>query len=449
MVPILSILRASHLPDNRPTREPRPFLRRNYAGLIFDGGLFVGGMSFIAAETVLPKAMQSLGAPNLLIALAPVLVSIGFIWPQTLVAHRVERMRSYKRSVVLLGAMQRLPYLFAGLALLWFGESTPLLALACLALAPFLCGTVGGIQVGAYIEMTRRVLPDNRRASYHALSAVVASVLGLVAGGVIHTVLTHHPGPVGYGILHLLGFVFLMLSLASMALIQEPPPDDRPRPQVSLRDNLRSLPGILRHDRAFRAFVIMRVLLAASGLVTPFLALHALARTGAEASFLGVLVIWQTVGAIFGNLCSGWLGDRHGAGRPLFVGSSILAVSLGCLPWITEAGGFQILFAAYGFGWAANQVGVKTLALAIAPAGRLPTYSSMGSLLTLPAMISMAVIGGWLRDYGVPIPLVAIAAGMLLLISLIFLRGSLTWNAHMAASANCPQNANDVRRPTP
>ena len=433
MVPLLSIMRATRLPGNAPTSEPRPFLWRNYAGLTFDSGLFVGGMSFIAAETVLPKAMQSLGAPNLLIALAPVLVSIGFIWPQTLVAHRVERMRSFKRSVVLLGAVQRLPYLFAGLVLLWFGESAPLLALACLALAPFLCGTIGGIQVGAYIEMTRRVLPDNRRASYHALSAVVASVFGLVAGGVIHAVLTHHPGPVGYGILQLIGFAFLMLSLGSMALVQEPPPDDRPRPQVSLRNNLRSLPGILRHDHAFQAFVIMRMLLAATGLVTPFLALHALASTGAEASFLGVLVIWQTAGAIIGNLCSGWLGDRHGAGRPLFLGSSVLAVSLGCLPWIADASGFQILFAAYGFGWAANQVGVKTLALAIAPAGRLPTYSSMGSLLTLPAMLGVAMTGGWLRNLGVPISLVAVAAGVLLLISLGFLRRSLAWNAQNVA----------------
>jgi predicted MFS family arabinose efflux permease len=399
-----------------------PLRWRNFLGLSLDGGLFVGGMSLIAAETVLPNAMASLGAPNLLIALAPVLVSIGFIWPQPLVAHRVERMRSFKRPVVLLGALQRLPYLAAGAALLLFGDSAPSVALACLVLAPFLCGTIGGIQVGAYIQLTRRLLPDRRRASYIATSSAIASLLGLAAGAVIHRVLSAHPGVTGYGILHLLAFAVLMLSLLAMSLVQEPPPDPGPRRHLSLRDNLLSLPGILRQDRAFRAFVLMRVMLAAAGLATPFLALHALEQTGAEPSFLGTLVVVSTVGAILGNLCSAWQGDRHGPARPLLIGSIVLALALGSVPWISGRLGFELLFAVYGFGWSANQVGVKTLALSIAPPGRLPTYSSMGSLLTLPAMLGVAVLAGLLRDGGMPLPMTALVAGLCVAGSLPFLR---------------------------
>ena len=405
-----------------PAGRSRPFLWRNYAGLALDGGLFTGGMAFIAADTVLPKAMESLGAGSLAIALAPVLVSVGFIWPQTLVAHRVERMASFQRSVVLLGAIQRLPYLMAGVALLLFGDTLPTLALACLVLAPFLCGTIGGIQVGAYIQLTRRILPDHRRASCMAASATVAALLGLAAGVVIHRVLSDHPGATGYGILHLIAFGFMLCSLLAMSLLQEPPPEPPSRPPLSLGDNLRSLPGILRRDLAFRSFVLMRVMLAATGLVTPFLGLHALARTQTGPEFLGLLVVAQTVGAILGNICAAWLGDRHGAARPVLLGSAVSAATLCCLPWTDGRLGFEVLFAAYGFGWAANQVGVKTLALAIAPAGRLPTYSSMGSLLTLPAMLGMALVGGALRAQGVALPVVAVLAGLCLVASLLFLR---------------------------
>jgi predicted MFS family arabinose efflux permease len=417
------------------TGRIRPFLWRNYAGLALDGGLFTGGMAFIAADTVLPKAMESLGAGSLLIALSPVLVSIGFIWPQTLVAHRVERMHAFHRSVVLLGALQRLPYLLAGVALLLCGGTLPSVALACLVLAPFLCGTIGGIQVGAYIQMTRRILPDHRRASCMAANATIASLLGLAAGAVIHRVLADHPGATGYGILHLIAFGFLVLSLVAMMLLREPPPEPPTRPPLSLGENLGSLPGILREDRAFRAFVLMRILLAATGLVTPFLGLHALAQTRAGPEFLGLLVVAQTVGAILGNICSAWLGDRHGAGRPVFLGSAVLAATLCCLPWANGRFGFEALFAAYGFGWAANQVGVKTLALAIAPTGRLPTYSSMGSLLTLPAMLGVAFIGGTLHANGVDLPVVAILAGLCILGSVLFLRSCLTWKLRYGEAA--------------
>jgi predicted MFS family arabinose efflux permease len=419
----------------RPFGSGRSFLWRNYIGLALDNGLFAGGMALIAADTVLPKAMESLGAGNLLISLAPVLVSIGFIWPQTLVAHRVERMASFQRSVVILGALQRLPYLLAGTALLLFGESMPSLALASLVLAPFLCGTVGGIQVGAYIQMTRRMLPDNRRASYLAIGAIIASLLGLVAGVVIHRVLSVHPGAVGFGLLHLIAFAVLMLSLLVMSLLREPPPMAPVSRGIGLRENLRSLPGILRGDRVFRDFVLMRILLAASGLVMPFLGLHALKQTHAETAFLGILVMAQTVGAILGNVSSAWLGDRYGAGRPVFLGAVVLAAALGSLPWITDRVGFELLFAAYGFGWASNQVGVKTLGLAIAPAGRLPTYSSMGSLITLPAMLGAALLGGYLRNEGLALPLVAIAAGFCIIASLIPLRSCLSWREHYGEAA--------------
>jgi len=81
---------------------------------------------------------------------------------------------------------------------------------------------------------------------------------------------------------------------------------------------------------------------------------------------------------------------------------------------------------------------VKTLALAIAPAGRLPTYSSMGSLLTLPAMLGVAMAGGALRDVGIPLSIVAVAAGACLAASMLFLRSSLAWRSGHPLTSSTP-----------
>ena len=43
------------------------FTFANYAMMTIDGGLFMGGLGFLAAQTLMPKMIQSLGGPIWLI----------------------------------------------------------------------------------------------------------------------------------------------------------------------------------------------------------------------------------------------------------------------------------------------------------------------------------------------------------------------------------------------
>ncbi|HEV8246853.1 MAG TPA: hypothetical protein VGP93_13840, partial [Polyangiaceae bacterium] len=71
------------------TSEP-PRSRLNYWAHCLEGALFVGGLSFVNPQTVLPRMCQTLGAPSWLIALAPSLLLIGYITPGLFVARRIE-----------------------------------------------------------------------------------------------------------------------------------------------------------------------------------------------------------------------------------------------------------------------------------------------------------------------------------------------------------------------
>ena len=180
----------------------RSSLRRNYLALGLDGGLFMGGMAFIAADTVLPTLIRQLGGPNWVIGLLPVLMGLGFMWTPLFVAHRVERMATMKPFILPCGLAQRLPFLIAGIALLLFAGDYPMLALSAVVLAPLISGSFGGASQGAYLQMNKRVLPANRLASSFAMRFIVGAMIAMGAGTVIEYTLSSHPGTAGYAYLH-------------------------------------------------------------------------------------------------------------------------------------------------------------------------------------------------------------------------------------------------------
>ena len=123
--------------------------RKNYLAHSLEGGLFIGGMSFIAGQTVLTVMAKELGAPNWVISILPIAMFMGLITAPILTASFIERSRHMKRISMITGVPQRLVFLVAGLVLIFWGEERPGLALTALVLAPILSGAFGGVGHGA------------------------------------------------------------------------------------------------------------------------------------------------------------------------------------------------------------------------------------------------------------------------------------------------------------
>jgi MFS family permease len=200
-----------------------------------EGGFYMAGLVFISLETVLPSFVKHLGGADQLIAFMPVVLPATFSALGLFIAPLVERMHQFKTFVCIFGALQRLPYLVAGLVMLLVPMSDATL-LWVVMLVPLLSGLVGGIAVQAWMEMVTRMIPPNRRASGWAIRYQFSNFIGLGAGVVIHQVLTHSPDARGYAALHLICFGFLVLSFTAQLFMIEPPdphglPDDGLLPQ--------------------------------------------------------------------------------------------------------------------------------------------------------------------------------------------------------------------------
>lgn len=367
----------------------------NYVAHVVEGGFYMGGLAFVAANSVLPVLVDLLGGPAWTISASPMLMMVGFSLLPLFTAHRIERLRRVKPLLVPATTLQRLPFLLAGLGLLAFGSSRPILCLVFVLAAPLISGLFGGLIQPAWFELVAKTLNPNRRASVFALRNIISSTIGICAGGIIAAVLQHYEGQgvVGYGVLHLIAFGFLFLSFLVFVQIRETSDTVRDADNhVTLRENLRGLPALLRTDRRLWRFIAARMLFAGIYVVVPFMAIHALAITGKQESFVGHLVTAQMVGAIVGNTVAGAVGDRLGGKVCSLMGrSAAIAVCL-TAPFLHEPWAFTAAFGLLGAALFSEKVGASTLGIEVAPFQKRATYMASVSFSNVPAMLGASAV---------------------------------------------------------
>jgi hypothetical protein len=420
-IPSSSQSAASTSPDAY-TEQVESYFLRNYVAHVIEGGLYLGGLTFLNAHTVLPAMVQRLGGPSWLVALMPMMMMLGYGWAPLLTAHRVERLYWVKPFVMITGILQRLPFLFAGLALFFFQQSFPAAVVFLVAFSPFITGAIGGLSITAWQELVFRVIPARRRSTSFALRNIMTSAIGIGAGGVIAYVLDNYPGPAGYGILHVLAFVFVMFSLFVLAFVHEArPPYSGAAPRRHLFANLRTIPSMLADNRSLLDYIFVNVLFIGLHIMTPFFAIHAIETLGKGEHFLGFLVTAQMIGGIAGNMLAGYCGDRFGGKLPMLISRILfIIVTIGAMSVETEWG-FITLFFVFGMAFYFHRVGHLTMNLEICRPQRRPTYLSTLSIVNFPTMILAAFVSAALKESSTSFFPLALTATLSMAASLLVL----------------------------
>ncbi len=354
----------------------------------------MGGMTFLADATILPVMVKSLGGPLWLMTAVPILMSVGIQIPSLFTAHWIEKVHWVKPLIMTTGVLQRLPYLLAGLSLIYLAPSHPAAALAMVALCPLVSGLASGITQSAWQELVAKTIPPNRRSSLWAVRSTIGALIGLSAGAVVYTVLNRYPATTGYGILHIIMLAFLAGSYVIFGAIREtdlPPRPDRQTPTLSA--NLKTVPSLIAGNLQFRRYLLSYALSAGWIIVMPFMAVHALGVLARSDSFAGFFLSAQMAGGMIGNLVGGFLGDRIG-GR-IVVLLSRLAMCILCVGMLLAASMWQFLaaFAVLGMAVSFNIIGNMTLGLEICPLHKRATHLSVISAVGVVTSLSAAGLG--------------------------------------------------------
>ncbi|MEN3943903.1 MFS transporter [Prosthecobacter sp. SYSU 5D2] len=400
-------------------------VRRNFICHCLEGGLYMGGTAFLAPESVLPKMVETLGGRAWIIAMMPILLPAAFASVGIFIAPVVERLPRFKPWVLTFGFLQRLPYLITGLILLYSDRIEGIL-LPIVVLTPVISGLIGGMTVVAWMEMVTRMVPERARAAGWAVRYIIQAVIGVLAGAVIHFVLTHYPKHEAYGWLHLAVFALLLVSWVSQLFMHE---DEHHRQRLPAQpygpylDYLRSLPGLLRSQPYLVKLVFARFTGMGYLMVVSFLTIHALNVTGRPEADEGRFVTCQAIGVVLGSLLAGWVGYKCG-GKILLQASRIVCLGL-CL-WVALTGsftGFMLSYFVLGFGLFLDRVGDLTLAAELCPAERRSTLQALLGFCNVFAFLLSTFISGQIYAWTHSFQAVTAVAALFAIISMLILRG--------------------------
>ncbi len=153
-------------------------------------------------------------------------------------------------------------------------------------------------------------------------------------------------------------------------------------------------------------------------MLVPFLGLRALTVLEKPDSYLGELVVANTLGSLAGFFVGGYSGDRHGGKVSMVVAHAGLLALAAWAPFASSEAGFLGVFALFGFALSLATVGATTLDLDIAPAERRPTYQAVLGLFALAGLLLSSLISTLIQVVHAPFYVAAILCGASLMGSL-------------------------------
>jgi MFS family permease len=385
-----------------PFAAARPHLRHNFVVHTIDAGFFGLGLGFASFVTLMPLFIATLTDLPLAIGLIAVVHPLGWHLPQLLTAGRVAKLSRYLPMVLVMTSNERLPFFaLAGLALV-ASELEPWQALTGAYVLVLWIGLGGGLTANAFQSMVAHIVPPRRRGAFYGAKTAAANLC--LAGGAIVAgrILGDAPTAARFAPCFALAGVATIISWLWLAWTKEP---EDVEPEATHRHAeppplpiLATAVSVLRRDRGFRRYLLIRTMSQVAMMSTAFYTVFAADRHGLTAATAGLMTAVFAGGQVVGNPIMGAAGDRWGH-RPVMAAGMIAACGAALVAaWAPVLGRFYLVFALAGL---AN-VAVWTLPLAMTlefgtPADR-PVYIGLANTLVAPSIALAPLLGGWLAQ---------------------------------------------------
>jgi MFS family permease len=371
----------------------RGLLRHNVTVNLLDGGLWGLAFGFGSMTTMVPLFVSRLTDSALLIGLIPCMQLVAWQLPQLFMANRVARRRCFRPAVMRLTLNERLPYLglaLAALALGAAGRTATLLLTFALVLWQ---GLGSGLVANFWQNMIAKIIPPEGRGTFFGAQAALRSLLMSAGAVTAGWILEWTDDRFDFALCFLLAGVGMFVSMYFLGLTREPVDEAKAAPPalppvwVWARD-------ILRHDRNFAAFLVVRLLANFATMGFPFYIVFGLRRFAMDGVTAGWLTAALAVASMLANAAMGWLGDRRGHRAMLIVGAASAAAS-SLTAWAATS--IVWLYPAFILSGLAT-VAFSTILLAITAefgaAETRPIYVGLSHTLMTPATILAPLLAG-------------------------------------------------------
>ncbi len=371
--------------------------RRNFFANGMDMMTWLLGMSFMSISAIMPVYVRHLTDSPLIFGLIPALTDFGWFAPQLFLAPYVERLPRKYPWVMVLGAIERVPYLVLPLAVIALDRLPNNTAVVIFMILWMWKAFGSGFVATPWQEMLAKVIPVSNRGRFFGFANLSGQLLGVGGSALAVAILATMTYPYNFALSFAVGALGIWASYGFIALTREPTRPAATHSQRINREYGQRLLAILRRDVNFRTYLFSRWLAYFGSMATGFIAVYAVQQfqlpDSVAAVYTGILYAASVVGYGLG----GALGDRWGHRRVMQLAGVmwITALSTMLLVTITQATWLlYVVFALLGFGNAVGVVSDFNLAMEFGPEAERPTYVGLARTSTGPALLIAPLIGG-------------------------------------------------------
>ncbi len=384
------------LPPGNDSDIARHF-RRNFFANGMDMVTWLLGMSFMSISAIMPVYVRHLTDSPLIFGLIPALTDFGWFAPQLFLAPYVERLPRKYPWVLVLGAIERVPYLVLPVAVIALDGLPSNVAVVIFMILWMWKAFGSGFVATPWQEMLAKVIPVSNRGRFFGFANLSGQLLGVGGSALAMAILASVAYPYNFALSFAVGALAIWASYGFIALTREPARPAATHSQRINREYGRRLLAILRRDVNFRTYLFSRWLAYFGSMATGFIAVYAVQQfqlpDSVAAIYTGILYAASVVGYGLG----GALGDRLGHRRVMQLAGVmwIIALSTMLLVTITQATWLlYVVFALLGFSNAVGVISDFNLAMEFGPEAERPTYVGLARTSTGPALLIAPLIGG-------------------------------------------------------
>ena len=368
----------------------------NFIILCLDNGGFNFSVNMLSHLTIVPYYLSELTNSNLIIGLAPTIFVMGQMLPQVFIANYINGLKQRKSYLLKIVTAERAGILLVFLSVLLFAGHGGALAIATFLFSYAVFTTTMGLTSPAHSDLVARSI-TRRRGMFYGVSFFFGGVSGIIGARLAAGFLETRPFPESYIQIFGLALIVSLITLLLWLSIMEPKYQYSPR-RLKSTEYLRHLGEILRTNKEYTKFLIVRIILNFCEIATPFYIVYAKESFKISSGTVGLLSLIMIVAQTLSHLIWGYVGDRFGFKRVLQMVTLLgLAATLTALT-ASNASAFFAVFILVGAMYSSVQVANVNLAIEFSSPDQTPTFVGLMNTVQAPALALAPLIGGLLAD---------------------------------------------------
>ncbi|MCK5848799.1 MAG: MFS transporter [Caldisericia bacterium] len=385
-------------------KQAKSYIRQNYKWNFSVNALneafWVLSNHLASIITLLPVFVKKLGASNTVIGFIPGIAFVCIMMPGIISANHIENKPNKLAFVKKITLFERVPFLVLALSALFLAKSHPTLTIwLSIICVVFIFGTSGIIQP-AWLGYIAKVTPSRKLGTYFATGNGLGALLGIGGFAFAAYLLSKYPFPYNYFWIFLCASVAVFISYWTTLLGREPDVFEK-KEKTSNLDFFKELPSVLKKDKSFKHFIIVRNLQCLGSMATTFFTVYAIQNLHFQDSSAGVLSIFLAASQSVFFFIWGYIGDQKSHKLVLTAASLGLIATSALLLILNSWLSLCLVFVSLGMYY--SGIGCSGLALLhkMAPPGRYPTYIALYNSLQVVSAFIAPILGGWISDvYG-------------------------------------------------